>query len=192
METTNQTKSTAAPWVYDEAHRKVMGADGFPVAAVEEGAVLPGWGEALPAIHHWSDAPGRAFIERSEAEVAANGRLLAAAPHLLAACLMALEWINRVRHDVPIDGGDVCAAGLQAVIALAQPETSSIPIPNERYWPFLVALSEQAQGAIAAIARTGESDFDTINRILETLAASAPDFDHFYGEPRDGRGPSGV
>jgi hypothetical protein len=54
-----------------------------------------------------------------------------------------------------------------------------------------VTISDDARMTIDAIARNGESDAATIRRILETLAATAPDFDHFFGEPTDGKGPSG-
>jgi len=54
-----------------------------------------------------------------------------------------------------------------------------------------IKFTDLAIYTIEAIQRTDESVEETINRILETLAASAPDFDHFYGEPRDGKGPSG-
>jgi hypothetical protein len=54
-----------------------------------------------------------------------------------------------------------------------------------------IVLTPTARQTVEAIGRTGESDEATIVRILDTLAASSPDFDHFYGAPRDGRGPSG-
>lgn len=54
-----------------------------------------------------------------------------------------------------------------------------------------VALSLVARAALDAIRRSFEDDAAALRRILETLCASAPDFDHFYGDPRDGRGPSG-
>lgn len=54
-----------------------------------------------------------------------------------------------------------------------------------------IQLSDDAMRTIDYIARSFETDGQVINRILETLLASAPDFDTFYGEPRDGKGPSG-
>jgi hypothetical protein len=54
-----------------------------------------------------------------------------------------------------------------------------------------IEFSESAAYAVEQIQRTGETFSATVNRILETLAASSPDFDHFYGEPKDGKGPSG-
>jgi hypothetical protein len=53
-------------------------------------------------------------------------------------------------------------------------------------------LSDYAQRAIEAIRREWESEGETINRILETLLPTATEFDHFYGDPKDGRGPSGA
>lgn len=72
----------------------------------------------------------------------------------------------------------------------AQPtENTERPITSS---VVVVALSDVALQALDDIKRSFETDAEAINRILETLAASAPDFDHFYGEPRDRRGPSGT
>jgi hypothetical protein len=54
-----------------------------------------------------------------------------------------------------------------------------------------VTLTPDAIYTVESIQRRGESFSDAVNRILETLAPTAPDFDHFYGEPKDGMGPSG-
>jgi hypothetical protein len=56
---------------------------------------------------------------------------------------------------------------------------------------FEAEFSELASYTVESIQRTGETFSETVNRILETLAAIAPDFDHFYGPPKDGKGPSG-
>lgn len=56
---------------------------------------------------------------------------------------------------------------------------------------FEAEFTELAAYTVETIQRTGETFSATVNRILETLAATAPDFDHFYGDPRDGKGPSG-
>lgn len=55
-----------------------------------------------------------------------------------------------------------------------------------------VTLTPDAQLTVDAIQRTGESEAATITRILETIAAMSPDFDEFFGPPRDGKGPSGT
>lgn len=52
-------------------------------------------------------------------------------------------------------------------------------------------LSAEAQITVDSIKRSFESDEQVINRILETLSGISPDFDHFFGDPRDGRGRSG-
>lgn len=52
---------------------------------------------------------------------------------------------------------------------------------NNANLPLVFVPTEYARRTIEAIRRTGESDAETVNRILETLCASAPDFDHFYG-----------
>lgn len=54
-----------------------------------------------------------------------------------------------------------------------------------------IVVTADAVYAVESIQREGETFAATVNRILETLAATAPDFDHFYGEPADGLGPSG-
>lgn len=54
-----------------------------------------------------------------------------------------------------------------------------------------INLSERAFMTIENIQRSDETVSEVVNRILETLAATSADFDHFYGEPRDGKGPSG-
>ena len=54
-----------------------------------------------------------------------------------------------------------------------------------------LALSDNAAYTVQQIARKGETRAETICRILEALAATSPDFDDFYGEPADGKGPSG-
>jgi hypothetical protein len=55
----------------------------------------------------------------------------------------------------------------------------------------VVRLSEQVRRCLDTIKRRFEGDEDALNRILCTLLASSPDFDHFYAAPRDGRGPLG-
>jgi len=54
-----------------------------------------------------------------------------------------------------------------------------------------LTLSALAARTVQQIARKGETRAETICRILEALAATSPDFDDFYGEPADGKGPSG-
>lgn len=55
----------------------------------------------------------------------------------------------------------------------------------------VVRLSEHARATLHHIKRSFETDEEALVRILETLCATSPDFDHFYGAPRDERGPSG-
>ncbi|HEU4328796.1 MAG TPA: hypothetical protein VFS21_37000 [Roseiflexaceae bacterium] len=63
--------------------------------------------------------------------------------------------------------------------------------PQQSQPPVVLVLSEYARRTVENIGRTGETAAEVINRILEALYPSSPDFDMFYGEPRDGRGPSG-
>jgi hypothetical protein len=55
----------------------------------------------------------------------------------------------------------------------------------------VIRLSDYGRAAVDTIRRDFETDEEAINRILTTLLPTAPDFDHFFGEPTDGRGPSG-
>lgn len=54
----------------------VIAADGFPLADIEEFPVLENWEEL--GIGHWSEAPGKASIERPEGEAGANARRVVA------------------------------------------------------------------------------------------------------------------
>lgn len=52
---------------------------------------------------------------------------------------------------------------------------------TQKIKPLVFTPTAYASRTIAAIRKPGESKAETVNRILETLCASAPDFDHFYG-----------
>ena len=54
-----------------------------------------------------------------------------------------------------------------------------------------ITLGDEAIAAVECIQRTGETFSEAIDRILATLLPTAADFDGFYGEPSDGKGPSG-
>jgi hypothetical protein len=85
---------TPGPWVLGEDYSdddRVVGGDGWEVASVERTAILPGWDTEL-GIEHWSRAPGKSFIERSEAEIEANRHLIAAAPALYEVAVRVSEW----------------------------------------------------------------------------------------------------
>ena len=82
----------------------------------------------------------------------------------------ALEWLRGALEAPEVDAAD-----------LAQSQDS-----------VTVVLSEAARATIEAIGRAAESDDQTIVRILDAICAISPDFDEFFGAPRDGRGPSGA
>lgn len=63
---------------------------------------------------------------------------------------------------------------------------------EERTMEIVIAFTEYATDAVVTIQRKGETFQATVNRILETLLATAESFDDFYGEPEDGNGPSGT
>ena len=78
------SKHTPEPWTIDKTYNEisdVLGGDGFPVAEIRSTAVLPGYSEKFNR-QHWAGDEGRSYIERPGAEVAANARLIAAAPEM--------------------------------------------------------------------------------------------------------------
>lgn len=97
-------------------------------------------------------------------------------------------WFEIETDDGDLVGDPVCFAADHAQATLIR--TGMRPAQALRAL-VVVALSDVARGALDDIQRSCETPAEALNRILETLAASAPDFDHVYGEPRDGRGPSG-
>jgi hypothetical protein len=177
---------TLAPWRYDEKFGQIVGSDGFAVADVETMPVRVDY-PCLAVVDEQDIASGHIFIEREDAEVAANGRLLAAAPQLLAACLSALDALKActVAEPSALTALTATTAHIEEVIAQAV-GAATTPLP------LLIRLTEEALETVEAIQRDGESTEATIQRILTTLLPSAPDFDYFYGEPADGRGPSGT
>lgn len=73
---------TPGPWSVSE-DGDVLDQDGYEIAEVSTTySILNNWSSL--GISHWSDAPGKAFIERSDQEKIANAHLIATAPDLLA------------------------------------------------------------------------------------------------------------
>lgn len=97
-------------------------------------------------------------------------------------------WFEVETDDGDLVGDPVCFAAAHAQATLIRTGMSAAQALRALV---VVALGDVARGALDAIQRSCETPADALNRILETLAATAQDFDHFYGEPRDGRGPSG-
>lgn len=101
-------KNTSGPWelggvgenLFDDAISvTIIGADGFPVAEVERTVILPDYPERLGVLH-WADAPGKAFIERSTEEVAANANLIKASPEIYEALKELYEYmVDRCKGD---------------------------------------------------------------------------------------------
>ncbi len=84
-------KLAKAPWTLcDQYHTlpyngedsiDVLGKDGFPLFEIDSMPVLPNWENRL-GITHMSDAPGKAFIERTTSEMMAIAALAQSAPLL--------------------------------------------------------------------------------------------------------------
>lgn len=76
---------TPGPWVAVESGGTVSVVDdrGFGVVTAEATPILLGYHEKL-GITHWAIRPGEAFIDLDDAEQAANARLIASAPDMLA------------------------------------------------------------------------------------------------------------
>ena len=60
-------KHTPLPWTVsdyyeEEAGPAIIGADGYPVAEVEDNSIMEDWPNVLnlPSKDHWADHPGRA------------------------------------------------------------------------------------------------------------------------------------
>lgn len=118
----HRAEHSPGPWhVSDhyDAPGAIIAADGYPVAEVEDTSILEGWDQLREPkdrrkrLGHWSHSPGEAYIERSDVEVLANARLIAAAPDLLEACTRAAEWLMR------FGAGPENVAWLHAAIAKA-------------------------------------------------------------------------
>ena len=96
---------TPGPWtVADEQNENLFGGAistsvldecGFPIADVDARPVLHNWDEKYPEMTHWADgaADGRTQVQRTAGEVAANARLIAAAPDLLGALEEVYKWL---------------------------------------------------------------------------------------------------
>jgi hypothetical protein len=74
---------------------------------------------------------------------------------------------------------------------MSRPILTSQHVIKEDDMKVTITLSEKAVATVDAIQRSTETFSEAIDRILRTLLPTAPDFDHFYGPPRDGKGPSG-
>lgn len=115
MTTTAKATHTPGPWVVRDTGDQVLAPDGFPVANIEYMAVLPHWDVHYPEAQHWSRMEGKTFVERSDAEVAANARVIAAAPDLLAALMALAATIPQMDQN-----GDAAHEWLAARAAIAK------------------------------------------------------------------------
>lgn len=114
------TQHTPGPWTLDERYAPmtgIVGADGFSVADVEDICISPTWQEANQG-RHWGSAD-ESHIERPEAEVEANARLIAAAPELLDTLRRLVDVLN---DDLD---PEQCAVWDAAVAAIAKAEGRS-------------------------------------------------------------------
>lgn len=77
------TKFTPGPWRYLEnweTFGEIVDTNGFPIADVFSICIKHDWRKEN--VRYWNEAPGKTFIERSNEELEANKRLIAAAPEL--------------------------------------------------------------------------------------------------------------
>ena len=97
-------KATRGPWIVDDtyadAEADIHAADGFPVARTSSTCIKP-W-EHL-GIRHWSEAPGVAFIEREEDEVAANAAYIVEACNNIPTLLTTIDQLREELEQVKLE-----------------------------------------------------------------------------------------
>ncbi len=125
----NSQKHTPGPWTLDAFEDYVDGTDmevldghNFPIAEVEASPILNRWNKRFPEMGHWADGAddGRTHIHRSQQELLANARLIAAAPDMLAALKQVRARLQEYRLY-----GDAAAAFDLAEKAIAKAEGST-------------------------------------------------------------------
>jgi hypothetical protein len=107
---------TPGPWAVHES--AIYDSDGFEIAAVDEEPIRLNWDSC--GYRHWSEAEGVTFKRRSEKEVDANARLIAAAPELLEACKAMLDQLSHGRDLSEGAYADMMTRA-RAAIAKAEP-----------------------------------------------------------------------
>lgn len=85
---------TAGPWAIS-VNGGVIDPDGFCVARISSLAILDDWSEKYPKLRHWAGGGTKTSRERTDAEVEANERLVAASPDLLAVA----KSLRDIIHD---------------------------------------------------------------------------------------------
>ena len=94
-----EVKHTPLPWTVsdyyeEEAGPAIIGADGYPIADVEDTAIMEDWVNALGLPDdHWAEYPGQAYIERPMEEFQANAEFIVRAVNNHDALVHACEWL---------------------------------------------------------------------------------------------------
>lgn len=91
---------TQGPWECRDDFDEVVDTNGFPIADLHSICVKSDWHKL--GINHWAEAPGKAYIERSDKEVKANKKLISAAPEMYEALKKVLEVYDPDPAVVPI------------------------------------------------------------------------------------------
>ncbi len=92
-----EVKHTPLPWTVsdyyeEEAGPAIIGADGYPIADVEDTAIMEDWVNALGLPDdHWAEYPGQAYIERPMEEFQANAEFIVRAVNNHEALLQTLR-----------------------------------------------------------------------------------------------------
>ena len=129
-----EAKHTPLPWTVsdyyeEEAGPAIIGADGYPVAEVEDNSIMEDWPNilGLPKEDHWAQHPGKAYIERPKEEFQANADLIVRAVNNHDALMEALDEGMNVLADIADEenfkGWNDTIATMSKVLAKAKGES---------------------------------------------------------------------